>query len=113
MIDLAALSFMLFNATPQMQVMMIDAFVEREVRWQYFRRPRRTELVITQQLGDCTDKAILKCNLLEQQNISCDLVHGWAWSGKRWIKHDYYSYDLGTGRQFVDEHSVYVGEGIW
>lgn len=114
--ELSALMLMLVNATPQMQVWIVDAYVENHVTYVYYYSPQYLDTSTGYKYGDCTDKAHLTCIILNERNISCSVVHGWALTSKgSYAKHDYYTYWINNKQQFscVYPYCTWQGEGIW
>lgn len=114
--ELSALMFMLHNATPMMQVMIVDTYVETHVTYVYSFYPRQITTSTGYKYGDCTEKAQLVCTILSSRNITCRPAHGYGKNTKGvYVKHDYYTYVVDGNQYFSCEYPTCVlkGEGVW
>ena len=67
----------------------IYAWTRNNIEYKFYSSPRRVEKVYETRTGDCTGLARLRYNLLELNNITAEIVHGYdAVDGKK-LKHDW------------------------
>ena len=95
----------------------IDWYVESTTIY-HFSFFKRDEYVFwTTKQGDCTDKAILKCKMINDIGIKCRTVHGYSWSDGNMGMHDWYEYyednEWKTYDYIYFDKEEKIGNGIW
>jgi hypothetical protein len=96
----------------ELNVETILTQVMERTEYKFFWNPRGVDITWTTKLGDCTDFAMVKKELLTMMNVKSRLVHGIATGGK----HDWLEYNL-NGTWITDNNGDEIiykkGNGIW
>ena len=91
----------------------VNYYVEQTIQYQYFKRPQKLDKILKTGIGDCTDKAILKCHLLKQRGINCRIVAGYVWETKsKRVKHDFIQAKI-NGTWVSSEQTKIVKYRMW
>jgi hypothetical protein len=69
----------------------INNWVENNIKYEVYYHPRGVELTWKTMIGDCTDKSMIKKQMLDYHNITNRIVHGYV---NDYEKHDWNEVDL-------------------
>jgi hypothetical protein len=72
----------------------IHYWVENNIKYEFYNRPRGVELTWKTMIGDCTDNSMIKKQMLDYHNITNRLVHGWVINNNVYEKHDWIEVDF-------------------
>lgn len=105
---------MIANTTPEYTIAYVDYYVEANTNYTFYKHARLQYDYLQDSKGDCTDKAKLKCAVLNKNGVSCRLVHGYAYNiHKKQFRHDFYQYKI-NGSWFSSEPNISTQiKGVW
>ena len=86
--------------------------VDENIEYKYYSRARGVDVTWRTKQGDCTDKAMVKLELLDIMKVKNRPVYGWSISGKHdWIEFEYNNtwYQDSNGDMIVEQK----GYGRW
>jgi transglutaminase-like putative cysteine protease len=108
MIELLYIMAIMNQSTDYNAFLWADYWVENNIKYRYFKHPQKLDKILKTGVGDCTDKAILKCHLLKQRGINCRLVAGRV----NHIKHDFIQANI-NGTWISSEPTKILRYTIW
>jgi transglutaminase-like putative cysteine protease len=97
----------------------VDARVEEIIKYNFSWYSQGIDNTWKMKKGDCTDRAELKCYMLDHLNVTCKTVHGWIVKkkGNERVKHDFAMYYIDnewkTNEMFFWYRINLTGDGIW
>lgn len=114
MLDMLYLMMIVQNLTPNETVQVIDWYIETNTQYKFYYHAQKQSVFLNTSIGDCTDKAILKCNTLNKLKIPCRLVHGYAYNiRKSEYKHDFYQYKINNKWYSSEPNITTQLKGVW
>lgn len=94
----------------------IDNYVNKEIKYKFYIRPRGLIKTWEEKKGDCSDRAMIKVYLLSRNNIKTRYVHGIV---DYFYLHDWYQVRLNNKWQIPDTEKAQwksmrkMGYGLW
>jgi transglutaminase-like putative cysteine protease len=116
--DIKKTAFYLKGVTVNKTVANIDRYVESVIEYKFYYYQRGLTKTWSDKKGDCTDKAMLKCEMLKTLKVPCREVHGYVKIGEEYkTKHDWIEWK--DGKNWVSDECKYwdyckkTGNEIW
>lgn len=100
-------------------VMEINNWVQRNINYSFYWFPRGYDKTWKTMKGDCTDRAELKCMMLNYIRIPCRTVHGYSYyfEDSDPVLHDWYEVKLNNTWTSFEDMYFYkldrIGLGVW
>jgi transglutaminase-like putative cysteine protease len=95
-------------------VVNVQNYAEKNIEYQFYYHARGISKTWKEKKGDCTDKAMLECKMLQVLGIKCRLVHGYV---DNRVKHDWIEYKINNSWQSNEceyfTRCKKIGNGIW
>lgn len=80
MFDVVFIALFISHLTPEQQFDFVNQYVEQNTEYKYFYHVQDTKVFQRTMIGDCSDKALLKCTILRKNKIPCGEVYGYSYN---------------------------------